>query len=169
MKLNSVCIKQAMLFLSLLTLSLSNVAGPFSVGSKSLGVVVGSGRAFDDNYTIIGAGFGYHVVDGLQLNIQAQTWLGGDRDIDKITPGVQYVFSREQKFKPYLGAFYTRSYIENFDDQNSAGLRAGAIFSTSSNFYVGFGIVYEDYLDCDENRFVDCDDTYTELSIAFLL
>jgi hypothetical protein len=169
MKLNSVRIKQAMLFLSLLTFSLSNIAGPFSVGSKSLGIILGSGEAFDDDYLIVGAGFGYYVVDGLQINIQAQTWLGGDRDIDKITPGVQYVFSRDQKLKPYLGAFVTRSYIEDFEDQDSAGLRAGAIFSTHSDYYVGFGIVYEDYLDCDESRFVDCDDTYAELSIAFLL
>ena len=169
MKLNLVRIKQVVLFLSLLTFSLSNVAGPFSVGSKSLGIVLGSGEAFDDNYVIVGAGFGYYVVDGLQLNIQAQTWLGGDRDIDKITPGVQYVLSRNQKLKPYLGVFFTRSFIEDFENQNSAGLRAGAIFSTSSDYYVGFGVVYEDYLDCDENRFVDCDDTYTELTIAFLL
>jgi len=160
---------EAMLFLSLLTFSLSNVAGPFSVGSKSLGVVLGSGEAFDESYVIVGAGFGYYVVDGLQLNFQVETWLGGDRDINKVTPGVQYVFSRHEKLKPYLGAFWSRSYIEDFDNQNSAGLRAGAIFSTNADYYLGLGVVYEDYLDCDERRFVSCDDTYVELSIAFLL
>ena len=65
--------------------------------------------------------------------------------------------------------FFTRSFIDDFEDQDSAGVRAGVIFSASSDFYMGFGVVYEDYLDCDENRFVSCDDTYTELSIAFLL
>ena len=169
MKLNLVCIKQSILLLSLLTFSLSNIASPFSVGSKSLGLILGSGEAFDENYTIVGAGFGYYVVDGLQVNIQAQAWLGGDRDINKITPGVQYVFSRNEKLKPYLGTFFTRSFIDDFEDQDSAGVRAGVIFSASSDFYMGFGVVYEDYLDCDENRFVSCDDTYTELSIAFLL
>lgn len=164
-----VLIKQAALFFSLLTFSLSNNAGPFSVGSKSLGLILGSGEAFDESYLIVGAGFGYYVVEGFQVNIQAQTWLGGDRDINKVTPGVQYVFARNENLKPYLGTFFTRSYIDDFEDQDSVGVRAGAIFSTSSDYYVGFGVVYEDYLDCDENRFVDCDDTYTELSIAFLL
>lgn len=155
--------------MSLLTFSLSNIAGPFSIGSKSLGIILGSGEAFNDNYTIVGGGFGYYVIDGLQLNIQAQAWLGGDRDINKVTPGVQYVFSRKQNLKPYLGAFFTRSYIKDFEDQDSAGFRAGAIFSTNSNYYVGFGIVYEAYLDCDESQFASCDDTYPELSIVFLL
>jgi hypothetical protein len=169
MKSNLILIKQAGLFFLLLTFSLSNIAGPFSVGSKSLGLVLGSGEAFDDSYLIVGAGFGYYVVDGFQVNVQAQTWLGGDRDINKVTPGVQYVFARNENLKPYLGTFFTRSFIDDFEDQDSAGVRVGAIFSTSSDYYVGFGVVFEDYLDCDENRFVDCDDTYTELSIAFLL
>ena len=165
----SVNLRRVFIFVATLVISLNSAAGPFSVGSKSLGIILGSGEAFDDDYIIVGAGFGYYVVDGLQLNAQAQAWLGGDRDINKLTPGVQYVFSRDQNLKPYLGAFFTRSYIDDFDDQDSAGLRAGAIFSTNPNYYVGLGIVYEDYLDCDENRFVDCDDTYTELTIAFLL
>lgn len=169
MRLNLVRVKQAVLFLSLFTFSLSNVASPFSVGSKSLGIILGSGEAFGDSYTIVGGGFGYYVVDGLQLNLQAQTWLGGDIDINKVTPGVQYIFSRNEALKPYLGAFFTRSFIDGFEDQDSAGVRVGAIFSTNSNYYVGFGVVYENYLDCDRNRFVSCDETYTELSIVFLL
>jgi hypothetical protein len=157
------------LLVVMLMFSLTSLAGPFNVGSKSLGIVLGTGEAFNDNYTIIGAGFGYYVVDGLELNIQAQAWLGGEPSINKVTPGVQYVFSRSEDLKPYLGVFFTRSFIDGFDDQDSAGVRAGAIFSTRSTYYVGLGVVYEDYLDCDENRFVNCDDTYTELSITFLL
>lgn len=169
MSFRLVQLKQAFLLILSLLLSLPGITGPFQVGSKSLSIIVGSGQAFNDDYTIIGAGFGYYVVDGLQLSIAAEAWTGGKPSINKVSPGVQYVFARSEAIKPYLGAFFTRSTIDGFDDIDSVGVRAGAVFSNHSGYYVSAGLVYESYLDCNKTTFVECDDTYPELNIIFLL
>ena len=161
--------KLAFLLVSLLVFSSSGSAAPFSAGSKSLSIVVGTGTAFNDNYTIIGAGVGYYVVDGLELSLDAEVWTGGDRSIKKVSPGVQYVFASSDELKPYVGAFFKRASIEGFDDLDSVGGRVGAVFSNRSSYYLSAGLVYESYLDCDKSPFVDCNDTYPELSITFLL
>ncbi|MDH3343234.1 MAG: hypothetical protein OEM07_05880, partial [Gammaproteobacteria bacterium] len=114
----------------LLSTSFNTVfAAPFAKGDIGISVLIGSGRAFYDNYTIVGAGVGYYVADGLRLGINAETWLGGDVSINKVSPQLQYVFSREKKLKPYIGTFYRRTTIEGFDDLNSAGARAGVYLS----------------------------------------
>ena len=70
---------------------------PFEQGGTDVSLIVGSGQAFNDNYTIVGAGIGYYVLDGLRLGINAQAWLGGDVSINKVSPQIQYVFAREEK------------------------------------------------------------------------
>lgn len=161
--------KQIALLFSLLSFSVSGIAGPFSVGSKSLSVNVGSGRAFNDNYTIIGAGIGYYVVEGLQLSIDAEFWTGGERSIRKLSPGMQYVFTQSQEFKPYVGVIFKRAYIDGFENFDSIGTRVGAVISSQSNYYMSAGLVYEKDLNCNETTIVQCDDTYPELSLTFLL
>lgn len=144
-------------------------AAPFAQGDMSVSVLVGSGRAFNDNYTIVGAGVGYYVLDGLRLGVDAETWLGGRIDINKVSPQVQYVFARTEKLKPYLGAFYRRATIEGLDDLNSAGARAGVYLSNRGGYYLSFGIVQENYLSCDETVYVSCSDTYPEISLTISL
>ena len=156
-----------LLFLLVFTSSVS--AAPFGAGSKSLSIVVGAGTAFNDNYTIIGGGIGYYVIDGLELSIDAEVWTGGDISIKKVSPGVQYVFMRSEELKPYIGVFFKRASIEGFEDLDSVGGRIGAVFSSRSGAYLSAGLVYENDLDCTETTFVECDDTYPELSITFLL
>ena len=71
------------LMILLMLLGLSNAAVAASVGtggvgtafsknSTSVGVVLGSGSAFDDNYVILGLSVGYYVVNGLELGIDLQ-------------------------------------------------------------------------------------------------
>ncbi|HEB81287.1 MAG TPA: hypothetical protein ENJ11_00325 [Gammaproteobacteria bacterium] len=139
------------------------VSTAFSRGSTSVGVVAGSGSAFNDNYIILGLGVGYYVVKGLELGIDAQYWFSGDPAITKISPQVRYVFTQPKTLKPYLGAFYRRTFISSdiYDDYNSYGGRAGLYFSSSGGVYIGGGVVYEKYADCD--LFVDCSNTYPEI------
>jgi hypothetical protein len=144
-------------------------ASPFDQGSLGVSVLVGSGQAFNDNYTILGAGAGYYVLDGLRLGLDAETWLGGRIGINKVSPQVQYVFAREEKLKPYLGAFYRRASIEGLDDLNSAGARAGVYLSSRGGYYLSFGLVQENYLSCDKTVFVSCSDTYPEITITISL
>ena len=162
-------LKPACLVAVLLTFCLSSYAAPFAKGDMGVSITLGSGQAFNDNYTILGAGVGYYLVDGLKLGLDVEVWSGGDVSIKKISPQVQYVFSREKKLKPYVGAFYRKTSIDGFDDLNSAGGRAGLFFSNQGSYYMGIGIVHETYQSCDESVFASCSDTYPELSFTFLL
>jgi hypothetical protein len=161
----------------LIFLGLSNITSAASVGSggvstafsknsTSVGVVLGSGSAFNDNYIILGAGVGYYVLNGLEIGIDVQHWFSGDPSITKVSPQIRYVFTQPKVVKPYVGAFYRRTYFGDFngidiDDQDSFGYRAGAFFSTNNRVYIGGGIVYEEYRDCDPSY--DCSTTYPEL------
>jgi hypothetical protein len=147
--------------------SLTLHADPFQRGSHSLSIVVGSGSAFRDDYIILGAGYGYYIARGLELGIDAQFWLSGDPSITKVSPQIKYVFTQPEKVKPYLGAFYRRTYTEGLDDLDSIGYRAGANFMGQGNFYFGAGIVYEDYQDCSETIYSSCSDTYPEILFSF--
>ena len=139
----------------------AGVSTAFSKGSTSVGVVLGSGSSFNDDYIILGVGVGYYVLPGLEIGIDMQHWFSGDPAITKLSPQVRYVFTQAKVIKPYLGAFYRRTFIEDLDDADSYGYRAGAYFSTNNQVYIGGGVVYEEYTDC--SRFVDCSTTYPEI------
>lgn len=141
----------------------------FSKDSTSIGVVVGSGSAFNDDYLILGVGAGYYLAKGLEIGIDAQHWFFGDPSITKISPKLTYVFTQPKTIKPYLGAFYRRTFYGDYngrsiDDENSYGYRAGAYLSTKNNIHIGGGIVYEKYMDC--NPLFDCSTTYPEMIIT---
>lgn len=137
------------------------ISTAFSKGSTSLGVVVGTGTSFSDDYLILGVGVGYYVLPGLELGLDVQHWFLGDPAITKVSPQVRYVFTQPKVIKPYVGAFYRRTFISDLDDADSYGYRAGAYFTANKGIYIGGGIVYEQYTDCD--RFADCSSTYPEL------
>lgn len=144
-------------------------AGPFNKGSIRLSILLGRGQAFDNNYTILGAGGGYYVIDGLELGADYEAWLNGDPGIQKLTPQVRYVFHRVPKVKPYAGLFYRRTFIEGFDDSDSWGGRAGVYFGVGARVFFGAGVVYDRLRDCDERVYSSCSDTYPELSVGFSL
>jgi len=148
------------------TAGTGGLGAAFSKNSTSVGVVVGSGRAFDDDYIILGIGAGYYVTEGLELGIDLQRWFSGEPTITKVSPQIRYVFTQSKTLKPYVGAFYRRTYFDDFngidlDDQDSFGYRAGAYFSTNNRVYIGGGIVYEEFKDC--SRFTDCSTTSPEI------
>jgi hypothetical protein len=109
------------------------------------------------------------VIDGLNVGLFAETWSGADPHVYKLTPSVQYVLHQVPVVKPYIGAFYRRTYVENLPDINSAGGRAGAYLQAGRSAYVGAGVVYESYLDCSKTVYRECTSTYPEVSftIAF--
>jgi len=142
------------------------VSTAFSKNSTSVGVILGSGSAFNDNYLILGVGVGYYVVKGLELGIDLQRWISGEPSITKVSPHIKYVFTQPKVVKPYIGAFYRRTYYGDYrgielDDQDSFGYRAGAYFSTDNRVYIGGGIVYEEFKDC--SAFTECSITYPEI------
>ena len=144
-------------------------AGPFDKGKMNVSLVVGAGSAFNENYTIVGAGLDYFVLHGLQLGVDAQAWLGGDRSIYKISPQARYVLDTGTSLKPYIGAFYRKTYIENLDDLESVGGRAGVYLRTDGRYSLSAGVVFENYLDCNDTVFNNCSETYPELVFSFAI
>jgi len=148
-------------------LALPAHSGPFSQGSQSVSIIAGAGSAFRDDYFILGVGYGYYVINGLELGIDAQFWLSGDPSITKVSPQIRYVFTQPKTVKPYIGTFYRRTFIDELDDLDSFGYRAGLNFMGQGNFYFGAGFVYEEYRDCNETIFSSCSDTYPEILFSF--
>jgi len=142
-------------------------ADVFSKGRLHGIVTAGSGAAFNETYLVLGAGVSYFLLDGLSVGLNLETWRGADPTLTKLTPSVQYVFYQVRKVKPYVGAFYRRTYISGLDDINSYGARAGAYFQLGRNAYLGVGAVYESYSDCRESVYRSCSDTYPEFSLTF--
>ena len=146
----------------------ADVAGAFAKGKTHFAVFGGNGRAFNDNYTVIGASIRYYFFDGFNLGLAAETWTGGNPGITKVTPSIQYVFFQPSMIKPYLGAFYRRAYIENLEDLESIGGRVGVYIASGSNAFIGIGGVYESYLNCQETIYASCNDSYPEISFALV-
>jgi hypothetical protein len=140
-----------------------NARAAFSKGSSTFNFVVGSGSAFNDNYTVLGVGVSYYLINGLEIGIDGQYWFSGEPSISKISPQIRYVMTQPEIVKPYIGTFYRRTFIEDLDDADSFGYRAGAYFSGGKGVYVGGGIVYEKYMDCN---FGDCSNSYPEVLIS---
>lgn len=149
--------------------SASASISPFDRGSSNLIISAGSGSAFNDDYIILGLGYGYFLANGFQLGIKFDLWLDGSPGIYQVTPDIQYVFHMVPKVKPYIGAFYTRSFIEGLDDLDAFGYRGGLYFMTGGRTYIGIGGAYRKYQDCTETVYSDCSTSYTELSflVAF--
>jgi len=144
----------------------ADVAGVFGRGRTHFVVSAGSGYAFDQTYFVLGLGATYYLIDGLNVGLFAESWTGADPHLVKVTPSVQYVFYQVPVVKPYLGAFYRRSYVSGLSDINSYGGRAGAYLAAGRNAYVGAGVVYESYVDCNKAIYRSCSNTYPEISFT---
>lgn len=150
----------------LLMIPLGASADMFAQGGKRFSVLLGRGEAFGDNYTILGLGFGYYIYDGLELGINWDTWLGGDPDINQITPEVRYVFRTQSAVDPYVGALYRWTSVSGFDDKTAYGFRGGVYIKAGQRSYIGIGAAYIETTSCDEQVYVSCSDTYPEFSYA---
>ena len=163
-----VIIMSAFLLIAILLTSVHDIqADPFEQGSLRVSIVVGTGQAFRNDYTIIGVGAGYYVKDGLELGLDGEAWLGGDPDINKLSLQAKYILSTQSRFRPYIGAFYTHSFVDYYDDLDSVGGRGGVYLVQDDRWFLGVGAVYESYLDCDEKILDSCDDFFPEITVSF--
>ena len=136
-------------------------AGPFAKGRKRVALFGGMGSTLGQSYLILGGGLAYFVADGLEIGVDVEGWLLEDPSFWKVTPQVRYTFFKAKKFKPYAGAFYRHTWIDNpFEDYDSWGRRAGVAYRQGGN-YLALGVVHEIYLDCNSD---DCSTTYPEIS-----
>jgi hypothetical protein len=140
----------------------------FREGSMRLSLLIGGARAFNQDYRVYGAGVGYYVIDGLELGLEAETWQGADPRIRRVSPQAMYVFPLDSAARPYVGAFYRKTYIEQYRNLSDAGGRAGLLFSLGRSAYLGVGGVYEKHLACDRVVYESCSESYPELAIAIV-
>lgn len=144
-------------------------ADPFEKGSTRASFTLANGQNFNEDYVVFGAGIGHYFINGLQVGLDIDAWFGGDPDIYEVTPMLQYVVRTLPNIQPYIGIFYNRTFIENRDDSDAAGYRAGIYISAGDNMYMGYGLVYSELQDCTDTIFIDCSNTYSELSLMFTL
>jgi hypothetical protein len=140
----------------------------FSQGSARLAIHGGGATAFDQNYSVFGIGGGYFVADGVEAGLDAEKWFGNSPGITQVSPQIRIVLNTANTFNPYAGVFYRRTIIENHQDNDSVGARAGLFYTAGRNAYFGAGVVHEAHLSCDRTVFSSCSETYPELSITFL-
>jgi hypothetical protein len=134
-------------------------AGPFAQGSSRVSLILGGGN---DGW-VIGGGYGYYLVDGLELGLEAEHWFGRDPTVTQLTPNLRYVLFFVPVLKPYAGGFYRHWFVSGQDDIDSLGARGGLFYVSGSGSYLGGGVVYEKYVTgCDK----DCSQVYPEVSIS---
>lgn len=138
-------------------------AGAFSRGSKRAGIYGGAGSTLGNTYMILGAGVAFFVLDGLEVGIDGEGWLFQDPTIWKVSPQVRYTLWQLGALRPYVGAFWRRTFVSSdYDDFDSWGGRAGLTYARG-NGYVGAGIVYERF----DSKIGDDQDTwYPEVSFS---
>jgi len=166
-KIFSVVILSSILFMTG-RICLGQDAGLFSAGATRVSIRLGSGTAFNRDYSVVGAGVGRYVADGLEAGLEAESWSGSSPKISRITPGIQYVVLRGGSAYPYTGTFATRTFIESHHDTSTIGFRAGALFVTGRSAYLGVGLIHEIQIACDHGVYASCSSTYPELLLAFL-
>lgn len=141
--------------------------GPFAKGTKRFGLTGGyASGGYGDDYLFIGAGVAMFVADGLDLGVDMEAWFLGDPTIYKLSPQIRYTFWKPERFKPYVGAFYRRTFVTDNPDADSVGGRGGVYYMAESGAAVGVGFVYERYLDCEDDVFESCDEFYPEFMFA---
>ncbi len=135
----------------------------FEKGSKNVGVTMGAGSFGNNNYTIIGVSASYFIVDNVMTGIEYRGWLGNDPSINEFSIPVTYMVPLHEKFRPYVGGFYRRTFMgSDFDDYNVYGARAGVSMVTSGNSYASFGWVQEYY----DNNYGDSSNGYPEIAVG---
>ena len=139
--------KKICLSLILSTL-LMHAEGAFSFGHKNFTFNISQ----DNDYTVLGGSVNYFMTDGLSAGLSFSTWLGDKPSISQVTLPVTYYVPLESQFRPYIGAFLSRTFMGDdgdikYKDYSSYGGRVGVAMQLSGNSYMSFGWVQEKFND----------------------
>ena len=142
-------------------------SGPFEAGSVRLSLGGGTVGHFGETYFMVAGGVAYYVVDGLEVGLEGEYWIGEDPTVSSVGPQVRYLLHFVPILKPYVGTFYRHWFVgDPYDDIDAVGVRGGAFIVTSGGSFFGGGVVREKIIStCDDN----CSKTYPEIvfSVAF--
>jgi hypothetical protein len=131
-----------------------------------LSVGAGSTSAFGERYFAVGAGFGYYVLDGLDVGIGGLHQFGDGPSISKVAPSIRYVVQPlvgRWPLIPYAGVFYNHWFIgDGYADVDAVGSRGGLIY-VSGSILLGLGVAVEHTVSACAR---DCWAVYPDLSIS---
>ncbi len=138
---------------------------PFAQGRLRLGLGLGSAGSFDSRYIVGGAHLGVFVLDGLEVGVGGDVWLGGTPAIGTLSPEVRYILFFDP-VSPYVGVFYRHWFIGGgYADQDNLGARAGIVWLLGEHLYLALGGAYEITVSsCDG----ECEAYYPELALSIV-
>lgn len=135
---------------------------PFSQGRFRISG--GGGTTFGGDGFVLALGFGYFVLDGLEVGLDGDIWLGAKYLQGSLAPQVRYLLPYLYPAIPYVGIFYRHIFIEKLRDRDFFGGRVGLLVSIASRVMIGGGIVMQYALqDYGVERF----DYYPEVAFNF--
>lgn len=145
-------------------------ADTFSQGSIGVGIIAGGGslntNSGTKNYNVIGVNADYFIADSLSVGLGYTGWFGNSPSISQFTVPISYYIPLNEKFTPYIGAFYRYTYMGRpYNDYSSYGVKAGVAMKISRRAYLGAGWTEEYYGDC--SNFKECSTGYPELLVIF--
>jgi hypothetical protein len=145
-------------------------AGPFARHKFRLSMLVGTSSTNRGSYLILGGGIGYFLVDGLEAGIDYEDWLLGEPIVHRLSPEARYVFHFVSIVKPYVGAFYRHTFVNDSADLDHVGARGGLYYvPPTGKFYLGGGAAFERLLNCKSGALVDCNAMYPEVLVGISL
>lgn len=158
----------AILVLGALATGAAAEADPFAQGRLGVSVVVGTGQTASDSYYTVGAGLNYYLLNGLWLGISGETRQGIHPVTYSASPEIGFVFPVGGPVRPYVGAFASRTWVENFRDFDTYGGRAGVLVRMGQGAHMRIGAVYESLRGCANTPpSLPCSDTYGEFGLLF--
>lgn len=138
----------------------------FSSGTVRFSGSLSASSGFDGSNVQVGVGVGYYLLDGLELGLDARSWLGGKYDVHELEPSITFVLSHFGSLKPYGGVMYRRTFIEDLEDTSAYGGRAGIFLQQTGNMHVRAGVAGIRYQNCDDTVRPDCWEFYPEVSVG---
>ena len=133
----------------------------FVKGNKNIGASIGAGSSYGNNYTIVGVYGNYFIADNLALGVGYRGWFGSSPQMHELLLEGTYYLPLDKKIHPYVGVFGRETFVSDYDDYQSYGVKGGIAFSTSKNSYVGVAYVLEYYSRCNDAD--ECSNSYPEV------
>lgn len=125
----------------------SLLASPFEQGQVHLSLTGGTvNNGAGDWGIVVGAGVGYMIIDYLELGVDGEYWAAIDPAVFTLSPNARFWIPLGGGFFPYVGSFFSHSFVEKFDDMESFGFRTGVAFMQSRGAYLSLGWAFERYL-----------------------
>src|SRR5688572_23538801 len=75
--------------------------GPFEQGRSRISIILATQQQGDDTAWIVGGGYGYYLVNGLELGLEAVHWFNTDPSVTQLAPQARYVLWYVPVLKPY--------------------------------------------------------------------